>query len=125
MLISESWLREWVSPDISTDALAELLTQAGLEVETVTHRNPLGDKVRVGEITKIEKHPDADKLTICQINIGSGIEQIVCGASNVTKARFVAVATIGTKLKGDFEIKPTTIRGVKKIGTDYSATLSH
>jgi len=125
MIITRTWLNNFIDiRRVSNERLYEIFNNVGLEVDNIkSYTIPRG--VVIGEIISCQKHPDADKLTICQINIGSGIEQIVCGASNVTKARFVAVATIGTKLKGDFEIKPTTIRGVKKIGTDYSATLSH
>lgn len=123
MIISESWLREWVSPDISTDALAELLTQAGLEVETITRQTLLGDKVVVGEITAIEKHPDADKLNICTVNIGTDEPlTIVCGASNARQGLVAPVALVGAVLPGDFKIGAREVRGIASHGMICAAS---
>ncbi len=117
MIISESWLREWVSPKIDTDALAELLTQAGLEVETVTHQTLLGDKVRVGEITHIEKHADADKLNICTVDVGEKESlTIVCGASNARKGLKAPVALVGAVLPNGMDIGAREVRGVASAG---------
>jgi len=105
MIISESWLREWVSPDLTTAELAELLTQAGLEVETVTPQPMLGDKVVVGKITAIKKHPDADKLNLCQVDVGAGQNlTIVCGANNARENLVAPVALVGAVLPNGMQI---------------------
>lgn len=122
MIISESWLREWVSPELTTDELAELLTQAGLEVETVNPQTLLGDLIMVGEITAIEKHPDADKLNVCQVNVG--LEEnltIVCGAPNARKGLIAPVALVGAILPGGMEIGSRKVRGIASSGMICSA----
>jgi len=78
--------------------------------------NEFIDLVVVGKIISCEKHPDADKLNVCQIDVGGRTEQIVCGAANVVDAEYVAVATIGAVLPGNFEIKDAELRGVKSAG---------
>jgi phenylalanyl-tRNA synthetase beta chain len=80
VILSENWLREWVNPDLDTEALAHRLTMAGLEVDSIT---PLAEGlsgVVVAEITSAEQHPDADKLRVCAVNTGTEAVQIVCGA---------------------------------------------
>ena len=111
MIISESWLREWVSPDLTTAGLAELLTQAGLEVETITSQPVLGDKVVVGKITAIEKHPNADKLNVCQVDVGTGqYLTIVCGASNARENLVGPVALVGAVLPNGMQIGARDVR---------------
>ena len=83
MKVSESWLREWVSPDVKTEQLVHLLTMAGLEVDGVEPAAPAFTGVVVGEIVAIEAHPDAEKLRVCKVSNGDKESQIVCGASNV------------------------------------------
>ena len=83
MKFSENWLREWVNPKISTEELVAQLTMAGLEVDSV---EPAANKftgVIVGEVLSVEKHPDADKLNVCQVSSGKKNFQVVCGAPNV------------------------------------------
>ncbi len=117
MIISESWLREWVSPDLTTPELAELLTQAGLEVETVTPQPTLGNKVVVGNITSIHKHPDADKLNVCQVNVGAEKElTIVCGASNAREGLVAPVALVGAVLPNGMDIGAREVRGIASSG---------
>ncbi len=117
MIISESWLREWVSPELTTNELAELLTQAGLEVETVTSQTLLGDKVVVGKITAIEKHPDADKLNVCQVDVGENKSlTIVCGASNARMNLVAPVALVGATLPNGLEIGAREVRGIASTG---------
>jgi EMAP domain len=82
MKVSENWLREWVSPSLTTDEIASQLTMAGLEVDGIEDLTPAFSKVVVGEITAIEQHPDADKLRVCQVSDGESISQVVCGAPN-------------------------------------------
>jgi len=122
MIISESWLREWVSPDLSTAELAELLTQAGLEVETVIPQTLLGDKVVVGEITAIEKHPDADKLNVCTVEVGDAQAlTIVCGAPNARKGLIAPVSLVGAVLPNGMEIGARKVRGIASSGMICSA----
>lgn len=122
MIISESWLREWVSPDLSTAELAELLTQAGLEVETVIPETLLGDKVVVGEITAIEKHPDADKLNVCTVDVGAAdVLTIVCGAPNARKGLIAPVSLVGAVLPNGMEIGARKVRGIASSGMICSA----
>lgn len=117
MIISESWLREWVSPDLTTAELADLLTQAGLEVETVSPQTLLGDKVVVGKIASIEKHPNADKLKVCQLEVGTDtVLTIVCGASNARAGLISPVALVGARLPNGMEIGAREVRGIASSG---------
>jgi len=123
MRFSEAWLREWVDPDISTEALAEQLSMAGLEVDSVEPAAPPFNGVVIGEVLVCEQHPDADKLSLCQVDIGSDApSQIVCGASNVRAGLRVPVATVGAVLPGDFRIKRAKLRGVESLGMICSAS---
>ena len=123
MNISTTWLREWVNPDVSDEVLAEKLTMAGLEVDGIAPVAPPFDDVVVGQVVSCEKHPDADKLSLCQVNIGQ-IEnlQIICGAPNVRQNLKVAVATVGTKLPNGLKIKKAKLRGVESCGMLCSET---
>ncbi len=111
MKLSESWLREWVSPDIGTDALAQQITMAGLEVDAVEKAAPDFSGVVVAQVKSTRPHPDADKLTLCEVDAGDGIYQVVCGAKNVRAELKVPFAKIGAVLPGDFKIKPAKLRG--------------
>ena len=116
MKISESWIREWVDPDIGTDELVAKLTMAGLEVDAVEPVAQSFKGVVVGEIVAIEPHPDAEKLRVCQVDDGTEHLQIVCGASNARKGIRVPLAKVGAQLPGDFEIKKAKLRGVESDG---------
>ncbi|MEJ2534584.1 MAG: phenylalanine--tRNA ligase subunit beta, partial [Gammaproteobacteria bacterium] len=83
MKFSESWLREWVNPPLDTEGLVHELTMAGLEVDAVEPVAPALDGIVVGEVTRCDPHPDADKLSVCDVAVGDEILQIVCGAPNV------------------------------------------
>ncbi len=122
MRFSEAWLREWVNPDISTAELADQLSMAGLEVDSVELAAPAFSGVVVGAVLACEKHPDADKLSVCRVDV-SGDEplQIVCGARNVAAGQKVPVATVGARLPGDFKIKKSKLRGVMSQGMICSA----
>jgi phenylalanyl-tRNA synthetase beta chain len=122
MIVTKSWLNNFIDLSrVSNEKLYEKLNSIGLEVDSIkTYTIP--KKVVVGKILSCEKHPDADKLNICKIDIGSGIRQIVCGASNVVDAEYVAVATIGAKLGKNFEIKHAKLRGVESEGMVCSAS---
>jgi len=117
MKISENWLRTWVNPDVSTDKLVELLTMAGLEVDGVEHLGKELAGILVGKITKAEKHPEADKLQVCTVDVGAEETlQIICGAPNARVGLKVAVATIGCVLPGNLKIKKAKLRGVASFG---------
>lgn len=116
MKISEQWLREWVNPAIDTQTLADQITMAGLEVDSILPVAGHFNKVVVAQVKSIEKHPDADKLNVCQVDAGGELLQIVCGASNVREGLYVACATIGAVLPGDFKIKKSKLRGVESFG---------
>jgi len=117
MKFSEKWLREWVNPPVSTQELAEQLTMAGLEVDAIEPVAGEFTKVVVGEVIKLEKHPDADKLRVCQVNVGEKENlQIVCGASNVSVGMKVPAALIGAKLPDGLKIKKSKLRGVESHG---------
>ena len=79
-------------------------------------------KIVIGKVISCEKHPDADKLNVCQVDIGTSVRQIVCGASNVRTDIHVAVATIGAELPGGLKIKPVELRGVESVGMICSST---
>ncbi len=117
MLISKNWLGDFVKIDASTDVICEKLTALGLEVESVTKAAPDFDGVVVGKVIALEKHPDADKLRVAQVDIGSDEAlQIVCGAPNVAVDMLAPVATVGALLPGDFKIKKSRLRGVESHG---------
>ena len=123
MRFSEAWLREWVDPDVGTQELADQLSMAGLEVDSVEPAAPPFNGVVVGHVLACEKHPDADKLNVCQVDIGSGeTQQIVCGAKNVAAGQKVPVATVGARLSPDFRIKKAKLRGVPSNGMICSAS---
>ena len=123
MKFSEAWLREWVNPAVTTEQLVEQLTMAGLEVDSVTPVAPNLSGIVVGEVQSVEKHPDADKLTVCGVNIGTKESlQIVCGASNVRAGMLVPVAVVGTRMPGGQEIKKAKLRGIESSGMLCSAS---
>lgn len=112
MKFSELWLREWVNPAISSEALSEQITMAGLEVDGVEPVAGGFNGVFVGEVVECGQHPNADKLRVTKVNVGGEhLLDIVCGAPNCRKGLKVAVATIGAVLPGDFKIKAAKLRG--------------
>lgn len=118
MLISYRWLERHVDlSGLSADEVAEALTLHTAEVEGVEPFLPHLSDVTVGHVVEREKHPDADKLSVCRVDVGDGEPlQIVCGAPNVRQGLKVAVATVGTVLPGDFKIKKSKIRGAASVG---------
>ena len=116
MIVTKNWLQEWIDiSDKSTEALCETFNSIGLEVDSV-EKLRIPEKVVVGKVLSCEKHPDADKLNICQVDLGSETTQIVCGAKNVAAGQTVAVATIGADLGNGFVIKKAKLRGVESNG---------
>ncbi|MCK9389229.1 MAG: phenylalanine--tRNA ligase subunit beta [Sulfuritalea sp.] len=121
MQFSESWLRSLCNPTLSTDELCHLLTMAGLEVEECRSASADFSNVVVAEVLSVEKHPDADKLKLCSVNVGeSSLLQIVCGAPNVAAGMKVPCARVGAKLPG-IEIKRAKVRGIESFGMLCSA----
>ena len=117
MKISENWLRTWVNPAIDSDTLSNQLTMLGLEVDGMDPAAKPFTGVVVGEVLTVVQHPDADRLRVTTVNIGSGEPlQIVCGAPNVRVGMKAPVATIGAVLPGDFKIKKGKLRGVESQG---------
>lgn len=117
MKISENWLRTWVNPAIDSDTLSDQLTMLGLEVDELAPVAKPFTGVVIGEVLTVEQHPDADRLRVTTVDIGSGEPlQIVCGAPNVRAGMKAPVATIGAVLPGDFKIKKGKLRGVESQG---------
>ncbi|AFZ26741.1 phenylalanyl-tRNA synthetase, beta subunit [Cylindrospermum stagnale PCC 7417] len=118
MRISLNWLRELVEIKLSPEELAETLTMAGFEVEDIEDRRTWANGVVVGKVLERQPHPNADKLSVCQVDVGSDeILNIVCGAANVRADIYVPVATTGTYLPNiDLRIKPAKLRGVPSNG---------
>ena len=117
MKISENWLRTWVNPAIDSDTLSNQLTMLGLAVDGMDPAAKPFTGVVVGEVLTVVQHPDADRLRVTTVNIGSGEPlQIVCGAPNVRVGMKAPVATIGAVLPGDFKIKKGKLRGVESQG---------
>jgi len=122
MKFSEQWLREWISPSVSTEELGHRLTMAGLEVDAIEPAAGDFTNVVVGEVLSVEKHPDADKLKVCKVDVGEADPlQIVCGASNVAVAMRVPTALVGAKLPGGLKIKKGKLRGEASHGMLCSA----
>ena len=120
MEISENWLREWVDPAVDSDTLMSQLTMAGLEVGGWRDAAPQLDNVVVAQVDEVQKHPDADKLNLCQVNDGSETFQVICGAANVRAGLRVAFARVGARLP-DIKIRKARIRGVESFGMICSA----
>jgi len=123
MKFSEQWLREWVNPQLDTDALAEQLSMAGLEVDDIEPVAGEFTGIVVGEVKSAEQHPNADKLRVTKVDVGTGeLLDIVCGAPNARAGIKVAVAVIGAVLPGNFKIKKTKLRGEPSNGMLCSAS---
>lgn len=121
MKFSERWLREFADPELTTEALAHALTMAGLEVEEIARAAPDFNNVVVGEIVSMSRHPNADRLNVCLVNVGEpDLLQIVCGAPNARAGMKAPVARIGARLP-QVEIKASKLRGVDSAGMLCSA----
>ena len=122
MIVTKSWLNEWIDlKDITTETLEKTFNAIGLEVDRTEHFE-IPEKIVVGEVLECEPHPDADKLNVCKVDIGTSIRQIVCGASNVRAGIKVAVAAIGAQMPSGLKIKPVKLRGVESEGMICSST---
>jgi phenylalanyl-tRNA synthetase beta chain len=121
MKFPESWLRSFVDPKMSTRELARVLTMGGLDVESVEAVAPAFEGVVVGRVLEVAKHPNADRLTLCRVDIGGGAPlSIVCGAPNVATGMKVPVAVVGARLPG-LQITQAKVRGVESSGMLCSA----
>ncbi len=116
MIVTRAWLNEFLDLSaVSTDKICATLNAIGLEVDSLTRLSvPKG--VVVGKVLSCEKHPDADKLNVCQVDLGNETKQIVCGAKNVAAGQIVAAATVGADLGNGFVIKEAQLRGVDSHG---------
>ncbi|BDH62533.1 phenylalanyl-tRNA synthase subunit beta [Ureibacillus massiliensis 4400831 = CIP 108448 = CCUG 49529] len=118
MLVSLNWLKQYVDiKDLAPEDLAEKITRSGIEVDAVIDRSQGMTNVVVGYVVSKEKHPDADKLNICQVEVGEGdVRQIICGAPNVDQGQKVIVALPGARLPGGVKIKKAKMRGQESNG---------
>ena len=122
MKFSEKWLREWVNPALDTDALAHRLTMAGHEVDSVEPQGVGLEGVVVGEVVAVGRHPNADRLSVCQVATGNGDPiEVVCGAPNVVAGMKSPFAPAGTKLPNGVKLRKAKIRGVESNGMLCSA----
>jgi phenylalanyl-tRNA synthetase beta chain len=116
MIVTKAWLNEFLDlSKVSTEQICKTLNAIGLEVDSLNSVK-IPSKVVVGKVLKCEKHPDADKLNVCQVDIGSEVKQIVCGAKNVAEGQMIAAAVKGADLGNGFIIKDATLRGVDSFG---------
>jgi phenylalanyl-tRNA synthetase beta chain len=122
MKIAESWLREWVNPDLDTEALADRLTMTGHEVDGIVKEGVGLEGVVIAEVLEVGKHPDADRLSVCKVSNGSGdVLEVVCGAPNVVKGMKTPLATPGVTLPNGLKLRKSKIRGVVSNGMLCSA----
>ncbi len=123
MRVSLAWLAEWVDLPASPEELEERLTLGGIEIEDVLRSGPDLTPIRVGHVVERIQHPNADRLSVCRVDLGDGAEpvQIVCGAPNVAAGQRVAVATPGTVLPDGTKLKRSKIRGERSEGMICSA----
>lgn len=116
MKFSYNWLKELSKTNKSPEELKDLITLHSFEVEGIENLGQGLEKVLIGEVLEVKKHPDADKLNVAKVNIGKEELQIVCGAPNLKEGQKVPVALVGAVLPGNFEIKKAEIRGVESCG---------
>jgi phenylalanyl-tRNA synthetase beta chain len=121
MKIVESWLREWVNPDLDTQALGHQLTMLGHEVDAIAMEGDGLDGVVIGEVVEVGKHPDADRLSVCKVSTGGDLIDVVCGAPNVAAGMRSPFAGPGTKLPNGLKLRKSKIRGVVSNGMLCSA----
>ena len=119
MNISYNWLKKYIDIPYSPEELVEKLTMCGIEVESIEKTNVVSEGVIVAEVVERNQHPDADKLSVCKVNTGKDVLQVVCGAPNCDVGNKVALATIGTVFDDEekpFKIKKSKLRGVESFG---------
>jgi phenylalanyl-tRNA synthetase beta chain len=116
MIVTHKWLREFVDFDLNATELSHRLTMAGLEVDFMEEIGAGLDAVIVAKLDSVEAHPQADRLTVCQVSTGAETLQVVCGATNHKCGDLVALAQVGAVLPGEFKIKKSKIRGMESRG---------
>ncbi|RLB63540.1 MAG: phenylalanine--tRNA ligase subunit beta, partial [Deltaproteobacteria bacterium] len=116
MIVTYNWLKEFVDFDFTPQELCDRLTMAGLEVDALVNIGGDLDSVIVAQLDSVDAHPDADRLTVCQVNTGTDVVQVVCGATNHKTGDLIALAQPGSVLPGDFKIKKSKIRGQVSLG---------
>ncbi|WP_432821372.1 phenylalanine--tRNA ligase subunit beta [Trichloromonas sp.] len=116
MIVTYNWLKQYVDFDFSPEDLSHRLTMAGLEVDSMEKLGAGLDSVIVARLLAVEAHPEADRLTLCQVDTGSETIQVVCGARNHKAGDLIALAQVGSVLPGDFQIKKSKIRGQESFG---------
>ncbi len=117
MKFTTNWLKEYVdTKDLTPEALAEHLTMLGLEVDAVTPLFPGLSSIRTAKVLSVKTHPNADKLQLCEVAVGTETFSIVCGAPNVRKDLVTAIALVGTVMPDGMKIKASKVRGVKSFG---------
>ncbi len=122
MIITKRWLEDFIDiSKIDINDICKTLNSIGLEVDSL-EKIRIPSKVVIGYVESKEKHPDADKLSVCQVNIGNEVTQIVCGAKNIAAGQYVPVATVGCVLGADFKIKKAKLRGIESNGMICSST---
>ncbi|MFT5134373.1 MAG: phenylalanyl-tRNA synthetase beta chain [Gammaproteobacteria bacterium] len=121
MKLSEQWLRQWVSPSLTTEELAEQLTMAGFEVENVESCDPGFENIIVARVEEVEPHADADRLNICKVNTGAQTNTVVCGADNVAVGKCFPLALPGAILPDGRKIGESILKGVNSAGMLCSA----
>lgn len=121
MLVPIKWLKDYVDIKVDTKSFADGMTMSGSKVEAVSELGKEIENVVVGKILKIEKHPDADKLIVCQVDVGTEVLQIVTGANNIKEGDYIPIAKHGSTLPGGVRIKKGKLRGVESSGMMCSA----
>ncbi len=121
MNVPENWLRSFCDPPLAAEELAHLLTMSGLEVESCEPVGPACSGVVVADVLSVDRHPNADQLTVCRVDAGSGPLQVVCGAPNVRAGMKAPLALPGARLPGGLEIKQARMRGIESFGMLCSA----
>ena len=111
MRIPVSWIKQYIKYEVSNERIAELLTMAGTEVsEIIKFGDNWDENIIVGEITKIEKHPDADRLSLVEVNDSKNIIKVVCGAKNILVTQKIALAKPGANLFNPYEKKMSILK---------------
>ena len=117
MKFSENWLREIIDPKIDSDKLSYQLTMAGLEVDDITKACNKFEGLFVSEVRSVKKHPNADRLNICEVDVGEkDLLSIVCGAPNVKKGMRTVLAKVGAQLANQPKLKPVKLKGIESCG---------
>ena len=122
MKISLNWLSQYIDlAGLSVDEMSDMLTFAGIEVEDIRQQGVDSPYVVVARVASAEQHPQADRLKVCQVDVGDGtLHQIVCGAQNFNEGDHIVTAMVGAVLPGDVKIKKGKLRGVVSMGMNCS-----